>query len=145
MKTLTLKEAQALYDVLDTSQATREPVLVERDGQPIGVLVPMAEYEAFRSWREAERQRPQQSAHDEAFQREAEAFERMKSELLRQYPGRAVAIHNGQVIQVGGENESVADVAFRLYERMGYVPLYVQRVEASPRVYRISSPRIVRQ
>ena len=38
MKTLTLREAQALYDVLDTSQATLEPILVERDGQPYVLL-----------------------------------------------------------------------------------------------------------
>ena len=57
MKTLTLKEAQALYNALDESQLAQEPVLVERDGRPIGVLVPMAEYEAFRAWRNAEQQR----------------------------------------------------------------------------------------
>jgi len=144
MKTLTLKEAQALYTVLDESQLAQEPVLVERDGRPIGVFVPMAEYEAFRAWRNAEQQR-QKSASDETFRREVAAFERMKPELLRQYPGRVVAIYDGQVIEIGGENESVADVAMRLYERMGYVPVYVQRVEDTPRVYKIAGPRIVRQ
>lgn len=144
MKTLVLKEAQALYDALDESQLAQEPVLIERDGQPIGVFVPMAEYEAFRVWRESERQQ-RQAAYDEAFQREIAAFERMKPELLRQYSGRVVAIRSGQVIEVGGENESVADVAMRLYERMGYVPIYAQRVEETPHVYRISSPRIARR
>ena len=144
MKTLILKEAQALYDVLDESQLAQEPVLVERDGRPIGVFVPMAEYEAFRVWRNAEQQR-QRSAPAEAFRREVAAFERMKPELLRQHPGRVVAIYDGQVIEIGDENESVADVATRLYERMGYVPVYVQRVEDNPRVYKISSPRIAHQ
>jgi PHD/YefM family antitoxin component YafN of YafNO toxin-antitoxin module len=143
MKTLILKEAQALYNALDESQVAQEPLLIERDGRPIGVLVPIAEYEAFRAWREAEERRHKQSDYDEAFQREVEAFERMKPELLRQYPGRVVVIYNGQVIEVGNEDESVADVALRLYERMGYAPIYVQRVEESPRVYKISGPRMV--
>ena len=141
MKTLTLKEAQALYDVLGESQITQEPILVERDGQPIGVFVPLSEYETFRAWRQVQRH----PSNDEAFRREVEAFERMKPELLRQYRNRAVAIYNGQVVEVGSENESVADVAMRVYERLGYIPVYVYRVEETPRVYKISSPRIVRQ
>ncbi len=143
MKTLTLKEAQALYNVLGESSSAQEPVLIELDGRPIGVFVPIAEYEAFEAWRESESQR-QHSTYDEAFQREVAAFERMKPDLLRQHPNRVVAIYNGQVVQIGGENESVADVAMRAYEQLGYVPVYVQRVETSPRIYRISSPRIVR-
>ena len=144
MRTLTLKEAQTLYNILTEAQTAQEPVLVERDGKPIGVFVPMAEYEAFRVWRNAEQQR-QRSTSDEAFRREVAAFERMKPELLRQHPGRVVAIYDGQVIKIGDENESVADVATRLYEQMGYVPVYVQRVEDTPRIYKISGPRIARQ
>jgi PHD/YefM family antitoxin component YafN of YafNO toxin-antitoxin module len=145
MKTLTLKEAQALYNALTDDQATLEPVLVERDGKPIGVFVPMAEYEAFRAWRESEHDRQPASTHNEAFQREAAAFERMMPELLRQYRNRVVAIYNGQVVEVGSENESVADVAMRVYERLGYISVYVHRVEETPRIYKISSPQIVRQ
>jgi hypothetical protein len=144
MKTLTLKEAQALYNVLDESQVT-ESALVDHDDRPVRILVPADEYAAFLAWRKAEQQRQQRSSYDEAFQREVAAFERMKPELLRQYLGHVVAIYNGQVIEVGSENESVAEVATRLYERMGYVPVYVQRVQETPRVYKISGPRIVRQ
>jgi hypothetical protein len=144
MKTLTLKEAQALYNVLDESQVTQDSNLVEQDGRPVRILVPADEYAAFLAWRKAEQQR-QPTVSNEAFQREVEAFERMKPELLRQYRNRVVAIHNGQVVEVGSENESVADVAMRVYERLGYIPVYVHRVEETPRVYKVSSPRIVSQ
>ncbi len=144
MKTLTLKEAQALYNVLDESQVT-ESALVDHDDRTVRILVPADEYAAFLAWRKAEQEQPRRSDDDPAFQREIAAFERMKPELLRQHPGRVVAIYKGTVIEIGSENESVADVALRLYERMGYLPIYVQRVEETLRVYKISSPRIVRQ
>jgi hypothetical protein len=144
MKTLTLKEAQALYNVLDESQVT-ESALLDHGGRPVRTIVPADEYAAFLAWRKAEQERQQQSAQDQAFQREIAAFERMKPELLRQYRNRVVAIHDGQVVEIGSENESVADVAMRVYERLGYIPVYVHRVEETPRVYKISGPQIVRQ
>ena len=144
MRTLTLKEAQALYTVLEESQVT-ESALINHDDRPVRIIVPADEYAAFLAWRKAEQQRQRPTASDQAFQHEVAAFERMKPELLRQYRNRVVAIHNGQVIQVGSENESVADVAMRVYEQLGYIPVYVHRVEETPRIYKISSPRIVRQ
>jgi len=144
MKTLTLKEAQALYNVLDESQVT-EAALIDHGDRPVRIMVPADEYAAFLAWRKAEQERRQQSTQDQAFRREVEAFERMKPELLRQYRNRVVAIYNGQVVEVGNENESVADVAMRVYERLGYIPVYVHRVEETPRVYKIPSPQIVRQ
>ncbi len=144
MKTVTLKEAQALYNVLDESQVT-EAALIDHGDRPVRILVPADEYAAFLAWRKAEQERQQQSTQDQAFRREVEAFERMKPELLSQYRNRVVAIHNGQVVEVGNESESVADVAMRVYERLGYIPVYVNRVEETSRIYKISSPRIVRQ
>jgi len=144
MKTLTLKEAQALYNVLDERQVT-ESALIDHDDRPVRIMVPADEYAAFLAWRKAEQQRQQRAASDEALRREAEVYERMKPELLRQYRNRVVAIYNGQIIEIGSENESVVNVAMRVYERLGYAPVYVQRVEETPRVYKISSPQIVRQ
>jgi PHD/YefM family antitoxin component YafN of YafNO toxin-antitoxin module len=141
MKTLTLKEAQALYDVLDTSQATLEPILVERDGKPIGVFVPMAEYEAFCAWREAAR--PQkQLAYDEAFQREAEAFERIKPQLLKTHLGKAVAVYHGEIVAVG---ETKVQVYEQVTTQFGEAPIYIQVIEEHPRIYKISGPRLVHQ
>jgi hypothetical protein len=46
MKTLTLKESQTLYEAIAVA-APDEPIVVERNGQPVYVLVPYAEYQAL--------------------------------------------------------------------------------------------------
>jgi len=146
MKTLVLKESQAPYTLaLDEATLAEGPVRVLRDGRTIGVLVPPDEYESFRAWRETQQRRAQVQQPLEQFEREAAAFERMLPELLQRYRGRVVAIHNGQVVEVGAAGESVAKVAGRVYDRIGYVPVYVQRVEEVPRIYKITGPRLVRR
>lgn len=58
MKKLELKEARAPYNIsLDEALLSDEVVILEKEGQPVAALVPMAEYAAFRAWREAEGQR----------------------------------------------------------------------------------------
>jgi PHD/YefM family antitoxin component YafN of YafNO toxin-antitoxin module len=53
MKTVVLRESQAPYTLaIDDETMNQEPVILERDGRPVAVLVPLAEYEAFRAWRE---------------------------------------------------------------------------------------------
>lgn len=49
MKTLILKENQALYEVVAQQEYAGEPIIIERDGQPLFVLVPYAEYEVLRA------------------------------------------------------------------------------------------------
>lgn len=154
MKTLVLKEAQAPYTLtLDEAALAEGPVQVLRvEGESeriIGVLVPPEEYAAFRAWQETQQRRARvQQAHEafahEAFAHEAASFERMLPELLQEYRGRVVAIHDGQVVEVGHPGESVAKVAGRVYDQIGYVPVYIQQVEERPRIYRITGPRLVR-
>ena len=56
MKTLVVKENQVVYQAaIDESLREGEPVILERDGRPIAVLVPIEEYETFRAW-QAEQQ-----------------------------------------------------------------------------------------
>jgi PHD/YefM family antitoxin component YafN of YafNO toxin-antitoxin module len=51
MKKLTLKETQAPYEVaLDD---TSEVVILERNGEPVAAIVPIAEYRTFQTWRQA--------------------------------------------------------------------------------------------
>jgi prevent-host-death family protein len=53
MKTVVLRESQAPYTLaIDNETMNQEPVILEQDGRPVAVLVPLAEYEAFRAWRE---------------------------------------------------------------------------------------------
>ena len=86
MKTLTLKEAQAPYNVaLDDILLSDEVVILEKNGQPVAAVVPMAEYTAFQAWREAEKRRQARQAEETAIKQEHAAFVRMLPELLKQY------------------------------------------------------------
>jgi hypothetical protein len=142
MKTVILKEAQAPYTLnLDEATLAEGPVRVLRGEQTIGVLVPPDEYEAFCAWRETQRRQGPLQPVPEQFQREVAAFERMLPELLQEYRGRVVAIHGGQVIEVG---DSKVKVSERVHERLGDITVYIQRVEEQPRVYRFPYFRVVR-
>jgi PHD/YefM family antitoxin component YafN of YafNO toxin-antitoxin module len=54
VKTLTLKENQTLYEVVAQQAHVDEPLVLEQGGRPVAVLLPLAEYEAYRAWRQAE-------------------------------------------------------------------------------------------
>ena len=150
MKTLVIKETQAPYTLtLDEATLAEGPVTVLCIGSEgervVGVLIPPEEYAAFRAWREAQQRPAQVRRAHEAFESEVAAFERLLPELLETYRGRVVAIHNGQVIEVGKTGESVAEVAERVYNQIGYVPVYIQQVEETLRVRRISGPRLAQR
>jgi len=146
MKTLILKEARAPYTLtLDEATLAEGPVQVLLGKRTIGVLVPPKEYAAFCAWQKAcWHEQWVQQAH-KAFEREVEAFEHMWPELLQKYHGRIVAIYDGQIVEVGDPGEGIAEVAGRVYDRIGYVPVYVQQVEERTRVYKITGPRLARQ
>jgi hypothetical protein len=142
MKTLTLKEAQAPYNVaLDDVLLTDEVVILEKDGQPVAAVVPMAEYTAFQAWREAEKRRQARQAEEAAIEQEHAAFERMLPELLKQYPGQSVAIYKGQVVAVGDDK---MDLWGQVRQKLGPVPVYVQVVEYPPRVYKMPHRKVIR-
>jgi hypothetical protein len=142
MKTLTLKETQTLYTLtLDEDALAEGPVRVLRGEQTIGVLVAPDEYEMFRAWRETQQRREQVQQVHEGFEREVAAFERMLPELLQEYHGRVVAIHNGQVVEVG---DSKVEVSERVHQRLGDVTVYVQQVSEHPRVYKFPCFKVVR-
>lgn len=80
MKKVVLRESRAPYTLtVDDETLGHEPVILERGGQPVAALVPIAEYEAFRAWWEAEERRHRRQAQMEAFERERAAFEQMWS------------------------------------------------------------------
>jgi len=67
-------------------------------------------------------------------EREYRAFLRLLPELLPNYRGRHVAIHEGAVI-----DSDVNDIALihRVHDRIGYVPIHVGLVTDRPAVVRI--------
>jgi hypothetical protein len=76
------------------------------------------------------------------FEAERQAFWNQFHELLQQYAGRYVAVHRGQVID---SDEDERRLIRRVYETLGYVPVYIQRVspEGLPR-YRMPTPFVRR-
>ncbi|MFQ6014513.1 MAG: hypothetical protein ACE5NP_03625 [Anaerolineae bacterium] len=54
MKRVALKESHAPYTLaIEEEVLSRETFILERDGEPVAAVIPIAEYEAFRAWREA--------------------------------------------------------------------------------------------
>lgn len=148
MKTLSLKEAQAPYTLtLEETVLAEGPVQVlHSDGeQVIGVLVPPDEYELFSAWQRDQWHERQAHQGHKAFERAMATFERMRPKLLQKYRGRVVAVYDGQVVEVGRPGESVAKVAGRVYDRIGYVQVYVQLVRETPRIYKITGPRLAQR
>ncbi|MBL7065305.1 MAG: hypothetical protein ISS49_14015 [Anaerolineae bacterium] len=138
---IVLRETQAPYTLTVDEKTLHESVVLEQDGQPVAALVPIAEYEAFRAWRQAQERDRHHQAQMEAFEREQAAFERMKPELLRTHRDEVVAIYQGQVVQVGTD---IAETLDAVYNQFGYVPCYVQRVEEIPRIYKFPHRKVVR-
>lgn len=140
MRRVVLKEAHAPYTLAIEEEAlSREPFILERDGEAVAAVIPIAEYQAFRAWRET-RGREQKRRKDlEAFKREQQAFERLKPELLQTHRGQWVAIYQGKVVEAGQDRSQVLD---SVYDRLGYVPVYVQQVEQRPRVYKLPHRKV---
>jgi hypothetical protein len=77
------------------------------------------------------------------FEVERSAFYRMMPELLAQYVGKCVAIHDEKVVAVGSD---VVTTAMEAYKKYGYQEMYVHEVtHEPPRVWRMPSSRQVRE
>ena len=139
-KTVSLKEAQATYSLsLDKTDLAQGPLILEHEGEPVAAVVPIAEYREFEAWQEREaKTRPEP---DEAFERERAAFERLKPELLKTHRGKFVAVVNEQVVDMDTDR---VKLVLRVYDRFGYRPIYVQRVEEYPPRRRLPSVWIAR-
>ena len=139
-KKVSLKEARATYSLsLNKTDLAQGPLILEHEGEPVAAVVPIAEYREFEAWRERHISPPLSS--DDEWERARQAFERMRSELVKTHKGRFVAILNNQVVDTDSE---MGTLARRVYARFGYRPIYMQKVTEHPRVARISSPRVVR-
>ncbi len=64
----------------------------------------------------------------------------MLPELLKQYEGRVVAIHNGRVVAVGDDK---MELWTQTRQELEDVPVYVQIVEYPPRVYDMPSIEVI--
>jgi hypothetical protein len=77
------------------------------------------------------------------FEREAEAFEKLKPFLLQHYLGRYVAIYGGEVVATGDNQFALLR---QVHQKYGPVACYIDKVEAQERPpARVPSVWIVRQ
>ncbi len=120
----------------------QEPVILERDGQAVAAIIPIADYEAFCVWRESQERERHWRENQEAFERERRAYDRLEKSLLEKYKGLYVAIRDGQVVDSDADEMTLVQ---RVYERFGYGPMYVRQVGAPLPARRIFSPKVVRQ
>jgi len=155
---------QKMSQLLSETAQGGEPIIITRHGRPVGYLI---NYQAFnrllerledlediRAIQEAEAsQRTDKGRDFEEFgearplsplEREKQVFERMRTELVQQHCGQVIAIYQGKVIQVSDEGETLADFAIRVYKRIGYLPIYFQRIEDKLPVYRFPYFKVVR-
>lgn len=75
----------------------------------------------------------------EAFERERQAFLRIKDSLLDnpEFRGKFVAIYEGNIVD---QDEDNRELARRVYSEYGYVPIYIGKVERERRVTEMPSP-----
>lgn len=140
METIQLREAKAPYTITINDQNLHDEVmLIEPSGQPLAMLIPFQEYSAFRAWQKNQKQIVETTNAD--FIKERTAFEEMLPALLQAYPGKAVAIYQRQVVEVG---DDIGETVTRVYNRFGYVPCYVQRVTVKPKIYKVPHRKVVR-
>ena len=136
-KTISLKETRTVYSLpLDETQLGQEPIIIERGGQPLAAIIPIEKYREFIAWQESRAERHRQLS---AWQKEREAFYKLRDQLLKTHRGQFVAILNGQIVDSDVDN---CELAQRVYNKFGYVPVYIQIVEEKPRVYDIPSPEV---
>ena len=80
---------------------------------------------------------PSRELADEATNADRQAFERQRTQLMRRYAGKFVAILKRRVVDSDVDDEALAR---RLFERCGNVPFYIARVEDTPSIYEFPSP-----
>ena len=66
---------------------------------------------------------------DQKFKAEVQAFERMHPQLVKQYLGQFVAVHEGQIVDADVDFEALF---LRLEKRLGDVPVLIRPVSVEP-------------
>src|SRR5437879_4399686 len=75
------------------------------------------------------------------WERECQAFLKLLPELLNSHRDRYVAVHEGRAVD---DDEDLIRLALRVYERHGYVPIYMDLVtERPPPTVRIPHRRVL--
>jgi uncharacterized protein (DUF3084 family) len=137
MSTITIHETQAAYNVpFNEAALATGPVILERKGRRVAVIIPADEFQAFRLWQDS-RSWPQRQLS--RLQAERTAFHRLLPELLKTQRGQFVAIQDGRVVDADADESALA----RRVLGQGRRPVYIQEVRMEPRIYDLPSPEVV--
>ncbi len=138
MQTVAVKATPTHYLIeVEQGLMAEGPAILQRNGQPVGVLLSIPDYQALHPEPKQAPPKADPSVSAE-FLREMRAFEKLKPKLLKQpeYDGRVVAIYQGQVVAVGDDD---MDVLGLVSDKFGYVPCYIEKVQPELRTARIPS------
>jgi hypothetical protein len=137
---LILKENQTSYTVaIEEHDLAHQPIILKQDNQEIAAIIPIERYRAFETW---EKQQAKSLSGYPEFEQEKRAYERLESDLMATYKGKYVAIREGQVVD---SDEDKMTLIIRVYDKLGYGPMYVHKVGEPLRIAKIISPKVVRR
>ena len=141
VKRISIKETRAPYTIpVSEDDLAEGPIILERNGDAVAVLVPVQEYQQFITWRERQEKEARHRARMEAFERERAAFFRLKPQLLDTHRGLWVAVIGEQVVGADADKQALAK---RVYARFGYVPAYIQLVSEEMPSVELPSPEAI--
>ena len=129
-----LKEFHETYSAeIDPAQIARDPIILRRNGEPVGAVISIEEYQSYLAWKK-------QVAIEDDFPpewfEEKAAFQRMLPELLKTHNGKWVAIYHSEVVD---SDDKEGELIWRVEQKLGEEPFFVDQVLETPRVYRIPS------
>ena len=139
MKRIELREIHASYAAtLDDLIKSAEPVVVEREGKPVAVVLP---YELYQQLTASPAAPQPKLPANESFERNRAAYYAMKPELLKTYRGKFVAFYNGELVDSDADEPTLVE---RVHAKYAYGTLFIHLVDEPERIYHIPGPRLPR-
>jgi hypothetical protein len=138
MPELNLERTEAGYAVnFGEALIGDEPVVLRRNGEVVGAIVPAAVFEAFQAWRAAEARAQHRRQLQTVAERERAVYLQMEEQLRADHAGRFVAIQGGRVVD--SDEDELALLA-RVDAAYPDTPVYVRQVGVPPRIERVPTP-----
>ncbi len=139
MRKIELHEMHAPYAAtLDDLIKSAEPVVVEREGKPVAVVLP---YELYQHLTASSTAPQSKLPSNESFERNRAAYYAMKPELLKTHRGKFVVFYNGELVDSDADEPALVE---RVHAKYAYGTLFIHFVDEPERIYRIPSPRLPR-
>ncbi|MDE3091940.1 MAG: type II toxin-antitoxin system Phd/YefM family antitoxin [Chloroflexota bacterium] len=139
MKTIELHEARTAYAItLEDLVHSDEPIIIEREGKPVAVVLP---YELYQQLTTPPAAPQPKLPSDESFERNRAAYYAIKPELLKTHRGKFVAFHNGELVDSDADEPTLVE---RVHAKYTYGTLFIHFVDEPERIYHIPGPRLLR-